>query len=239
MEYPQTLNTSLDDLEPISRNDQSDVKSFSLGISRRPPIVFVKARSKAQEENQILKTQTSGKAIASFYRDLVRQPQDPPPSSLPLPPVSCAICGVAILDPVRHHLNSAHLSALSNPQAPVRPLSIGPSSSGYRYLVRHGWSPHDTKGLGAKGREGSRTPVQVDFKSDKVGIGLAATEKGLSGTKEHGQELPQRLKKKKKKGLSSADIAKRQDVENKLKRKRIYQDLYGDSKVNEYLGLEE
>lgn len=196
------------------------VKSFSLGIARQPPINFVKARNES-EESEIQQTkESSGKSVASFYRELV-QPEAK--DSLSNVYETCLVCGVPIQDPERHHLNSAHLSALANPQAPLRPLSIETSSVGYQYLLRHGWSPYDIKGLGAKGREGSRTPVQVQMKNDKVGIGLDAP---LSNESER---PPQKLLKSKK-------DAELYEAEDKRKRKRVFQDLYGDPKLAEYFG---
>lgn len=207
--------------DDLITGDEMMVKSFSLGIARRPPITFVKAR-KESEEVEIQQTKLgSGKSVASFYRDLV-QPEAKEVSHFNLDKI-CLVCGIPIQDPERHHLNSAHLSALANPQAPLRPLSIETSSVGYQYLLRHGWSPYDIKGLGAKGREGSRTPVQVQMKNDKFGIGLDAPLSNESETP------PQKL-------LNSKKDAELYEAEEKRKRKRILQDLYGDPKLVEYFG---
>lgn len=211
---------SLDDeVDRIVADHGGMPKSFSIGYARRPPISFVKAQDTSVEELQ--KTQEArGNAVASFYKDLFQE-DNPAPSTSPEFPI-CPICEIAIQDPERHHLNSAHLSALANPQAPLRELSIGPSSTGYQYLLRHGWSPYQVEGLGAQGREGSRTPVQVQMKTDKAGIGLESIPVGTP--------LPP-------KPISNAVEARKQETLDKRKRKRVYQDVYGDEKLNAYLGI--
>ena len=200
------------------------VKSFSLGYSRRPAIAFVRANDE-QKEDEEKKKASSGTAVASFYKDLVLQDSKITPAAEKLS--ICSVCGIEIQDPVRHHLNSAHLTALANPQAPLAPLSIHPSSTGYQYLLKHGWSPYESKGLGAEGREGSRTPLKVHMKNDKVGIKHNSTLI-LNGKNE--AKPPQKL-------ICTATEAEKEEAAEKRKRKRIHQDLYGNPQLNEYLGL--
>lgn len=207
----------------------NETKSFSLGYTKRPFIKFVKSSDSTPsytDESIIQDTATTSTA-ASFYRNLVRSTRqdlssntESPVASLPV----CEVCQVPIHDADRHHLNASHLSALSNPQSPVSPLSIDPESAGYRYLVKHGWSPFDAKGLGAAGREGSRIPVRVEVKNNTYGVGGKRVAKNVAAVA--------------KPIVRNAEDAKRFAEGEKRKRKRVYQELYGDAKVNEYFGIE-
>lgn len=196
--------------------DEDEPKSFSIGYARRPLIPFVKAQGLEAEQQVQQSQEQKGNDIASFYRSLTQGDAEPTPA--PRYPI-CSVCDVAIQDPERHHLNSAHLSALANPQAPLRELSISSASSGYQYLLKYGWSPYQTTGLGAEGNEGSRAPVKVDMKLDKSGIGFKAVPEGTPAPP---------------KPIYNATEALKQEVENKKKRKRIYNEMYGDDKVAQY-----
>lgn len=200
-------------------------KSFSLGYSKRPFIAFVKSKSEEEEKSGQERLTTNGQQVASFYRDLIESDSNPQAKSTQEYPI-CEVCQTPIHDAERHNLNVAHLSALSNPQAPLSTLSFDPESISYKYLVKHGWSPFQPTGLGVPGREGSRVPIKAELKNDKYGIGvLPAT----TTTQQQNQPPPQ--------VISNAAQAQQHDESQKRKRKRVYQELYGDPKVNEYFGI--
>lgn len=110
----------------------------------------------------------NGKSVASFYKSLVSTDDE----SVTTNNLEwCGVCHSQIIDRDRHHLSTVHVSATHHSEAPARPLMFGPHHSGYKYLIKHGWSPLSKRGLGAKGREGSRDPISVHKKNDRTGIG--------------------------------------------------------------------
>lgn len=203
-----------------------EVTSFSLGYSKRPFIAFVKSKSEEEQITNQEKLNANGQQVASFYKDLIQSDiktvakTDYQQKSQQYQ--ICEVCQIPIYDPERHNMNAAHLSALSNPQAPLSALSIDSQSTGYRYLVKYGWSPFTPTGLGVPGREGSRVPINTKIKNDKYGIGVL-----FENTKQEQQ----------KHTISNTPQAKQYDESQKRKRKMIHQDLYGDPKVSEYFGI--
>jgi hypothetical protein len=230
-----SFNTCKNKMTYANESDYNphETKSFSLGYSKRPFIAFVKSKSEEEEHSSQKKLHTNGQQVASFYRDLVQsdsnsssiiEGEQKTKSSQEYP--ICEVCQTPIHDSDRHNLNAAHLSALSNPQAPLSTLSFDPESISYKYLVKHGWSPFQPTGLGVPGREGSRVPIKTELKNDKYGIGvLPATT-----AQQQQNQLPPQV-------ISNATQAKQYDESQKRKRKRVYHELYGDPKVNEYFGI--
>lgn len=112
-----------------------------------------------------------GRGVASFYKSLVSTTDDDDLGSDTDDLEWCSTCQSQIIDRDRHQLSTVHVSATHHSEAPARPLIFGPHHSGYKYLIRHGWSPLSKRGLGVKGREGSRDPISVHKKDDRSGIG--------------------------------------------------------------------
>lgn len=153
----------------------------------------------------------SGSQVASFYRSLVSTPTAADYSSEA--ENWCEECGSQIIDRERHHLSTVHLSSTATAYAdsPAKPLFFGPEHTGYKYLVKHGWSPISKRGLGVEGREGSREPIKVQKKDDRVGIGAE------QGATEHNSKV---RRKEKIQAMTAKDSIKHYSKE-KERRKRI------------------
>jgi hypothetical protein len=92
---------------------------------------------------------------------------------------------------------------------------------GLVYLSSHGWDPDSRQGLGAV-QQGISYPVKAKVKDDNLGIGMKVP-KGLPPPK-------------KKEQLLDAKKVRKMAAEEKKKADRIRQDLFGDGKLEKYLG---
>jgi hypothetical protein len=92
---------------------------------------------------------------------------------------------------------------------------------GLAYLSTHGWDPDARRGLGAA-QQGITFPVKAKAKDDKLGIGI---------------EVPRGLPPpKKKERLLDAKKVRKMALDEKKRAARIRQELFGDGKLEKYLG---
>lgn len=146
-------------------------------IFKSRAIRFVKSREESTNEEKVLDKHSS----SDFYRSLLDSGSCNKVNDAP--EVICSICGVSVLDADSHELSAAHQSSLDQGhKQPVVPLDVNITSSGYRYLEKYGWTRLNRTGLGASGREGSRTPIKVMKKDGRTGIGEHKTPRNPSGT---------------------------------------------------------
>lgn len=151
-----TRERTLDQLQTVNPVSQRLYKQ---------PIEFHKESDSSSQIKQGGGTDTSESGnVASFYKALVSSTNHESGEW-------CNLCQCQIIDHDRHHLSTVHISATHHSEPPARPLMFGPKHSGYKYLIKHGWSPLSKRGLGAKGREGSRNPISLQKKDDRFGIG--------------------------------------------------------------------
>lgn len=141
--------------------------------SSRKLVEFV--RPKDLESSGDVSAVDDGVSAASFYKTLVKNHFGCDLDSRTSSGSSnyyCEICHKYIERGSNHDLSVAH--QLNHPvfDAPIQPLPVSKDNVGYKYLVKHGWSPISSNGLGIEGRQGNRLPLKVDkIKNDKQGVG--------------------------------------------------------------------
>lgn len=136
---------------------------------RHRPVEFRRESSKENVDSVTIESNA-----AAFYKDLIKKHVRVTPSEGDEPASNrqeCRVCRSTTSDP-KHHLSVVHQMNHATVEAPVEPLPVEQEHVGYKYLVKHGWSPISKAGLGPTGREGKRLPIKVgSVKKDKLGVG--------------------------------------------------------------------
>jgi hypothetical protein len=167
-------------------------------------------------------------SVASFYRGLIethiRSPGDSrSKANTNTDNISyCKLCSMPTgSDPV-HHLSLVHQLFHPVVDPPVQPLPVSTENIGYKYLVKHGWSPISSSGLGSVGREGKRVPLKVgEVKTDKKGVGKDKISVGKSDRSSGSSTI----KVTKSSKPLSAREARKQELANKRRHNRIMSEL--------------
>ena len=215
-----------DDYDDIPLQHQ---RPFGAGLHRKP-IAFVSASAgqlKSVDDGVVKKPQQD---VADIYLSMVlpddaqRSKSAPPPSGTatqdgPSQQEICPVCRLPLVTDRGTHAESfAHQVCLPHSQPPS---ALDRTRMGLAILSAHGWDPDARKGLGA-GQQGIQYPVKAKVKDDNLGIGM---------------EVPKGLPPpKKKEQLLDAKKVRKMAAEEKKKAAKIRQDLFGDGKLEKYLG---
>ncbi|KAL2133076.1 hypothetical protein VTI74DRAFT_2944 [Chaetomium olivicolor] len=202
---------------------------FGAGLHRKP-IAFVAASSggqlKSVDDAPIKNPQQN---VADIYLSMVlpdnaRSKSVPPASATssrgqPTQPEICPLCKLPIdTDRPTHDQSFAHQVCLPHSQPPS---ALDRSRMGLAYLSAYGWDPDARKGLGAE-QQGIQYPIKPKVKDDNLGIGM---------------EVPKGLPPpKKKEQLLDAKKVRKMAAEEKKRTERIRRELFGDGKLERYLG---
>jgi hypothetical protein len=226
MSSPKDNGNEDDDYDDIPLQHQ---RPFGAGLHRKP-IAFVSASGRGQlksVENETAKNQQQNVAdiyLSMVLPDDVKRPKSAPPASTTtheelLPSEICTVCQLPLVaDKGTHSQSFAHQVCLPHSQPPS---ALDRNRMGLAYLSAYGWDPDARKGLGA-GQQGIQYPVKAKVKDDNFGIGM---------------KLPKGLPPpKKKEQLLDAGKVRKMALEEKKKAARIREELFGDGKLDKYLG---
>ncbi|KAK3307089.1 uncharacterized protein B0T15DRAFT_164194 [Chaetomium strumarium] len=227
---------SLQKDKDIEDDDYDDIplqhkRPFGAGLHRKP-IAFVSASDgdghlKSVDDAAVDKGKTD---VADLYLSMVLP--DDATRSKSAPPSSgsardnerpeselCAVCRLPLgTDKETHEQSFAHQVCLPYSQPPS---ALDRSRKGLAYLSAYGWDPDARRGLGAE-QQGIQYPIKPKVKDDNLGIGM---------------EVPKGLPPpKKKEQLLDAKKVRKMALDEKKKAARIHQELFGDSKLEKYLG---
>ncbi|KAL2120628.1 hypothetical protein VTJ04DRAFT_4655 [Mycothermus thermophilus] len=251
-----------DDYDDIPLQHQ---RPFGTGMYKRP-IAFVSASSLStvQPNSSSTSQSNTGASVADLYLKLVlpddstTQPRSKsaPPSSTttgpavdttatttttttpPSEPTSsestssqptqapnlCPICKLPLppsSDPQALAAHNASLThQLSLPYSPP-PSALDRTRMGLAYLSAHGWDPDSRRGLGAE-EQGLRFPLKAKQREERLGLGAAA---------------PKKEEKKPKEKLLDAGKVRKLAAEEKRRKEEIREALFGDGKLEKYLGV--
>lgn len=231
-------NGNDDDYDDIPLQHQ---RPFGAGLHRRP-IAFVSAlgggQLKSVDDTPANKPQTN---VADLYlsmvlpkeEDTTRSKSAPPttsattPESPPTEVTTCPVCNLPLTaneNGSRAHAQSlAHQLCLphSNP-----PSALDRSRMGLAYLSAYGWDPDARKGLGAA-QQGIPYPVKAKARDDRLGLGVEVPKGLPSSTKKVGSQGQ---------GLLDAKKVRKMAAEERKRAVRIREELFGDGKIEKYLG---
>lgn len=98
---------------------------------------------------------------------------------------------------------------------------------GLAYLAAHGWDPDARRGLGAA-QQGMQYPLKPRPKDDHLGVGMHVPKGALPPDKKGQQQQQQPLLDAKKIRKMAREDRKRAD--------RIRRELFGDGRLEKYLG---
>ncbi len=216
-----------DDYDDIPLQHQ---RPFGAGLHRKP-IAFVSASAggqlKSVDDGVVKRPQQD---VADIYLSMVlpddvqRSKSAPPPSGHitqdgPSQQEICTVCRLPLVTDRGTHAESfAHQVCLPHSQPPS---ALDRTRMGLAYLSAHGWDPDARQGLGA-GQQGIQYPVKAKVKDNNLGIGM---------------ELPKGLPPpKKKEQLLDAKKVRKMALEEKKRATKIRQELFGDGKLEKYLG---
>ena len=226
MASPKDTGSEDDEYDKIPLQHQ---RPFGAGLHRKP-IAFVSA-SGAGQLKSVDDTATSKpqQNVADIYLGLVlpedaaRSKSAPPTAPEPSPPAdTCPVCKLPLNtdQPRKPHAQSfAHQVCLPHSQPPS---ALDRTRMGLTYLSAHGWDPDARRGLGAD-QQGITFPVKAKVKDDNLGVGIHMP-----------RGLPPPPKKKEK--LLDAKKVRKMALEETKKAARIRQELFGDGKLERYLG---
>ncbi|EAQ88121.1 hypothetical protein CHGG_04740 [Chaetomium globosum CBS 148.51] len=223
-----------DDYDKIPLQHQ---RPFGAGLHKKP-IAFVSASGTGQLKS--VDDSAAGRPqqnVADIYLSLVlsedtTRPKSAPPTSSskalddkpPPQTETCPVCKLPLqtdTDTGTTHAQSfAHQVCLPHSQTPS---ALDRTRMGLAYLSTYGWDPDARRGLGAE-QQGIKFPIKAKVKDDKLGIGIQVP-KGL----------PPPPPKKKAQLLDAKKVRKMAEEERK-KGARIRQELFGDGKLEKYLG---
>ncbi|KAK4103708.1 hypothetical protein N658DRAFT_494200 [Parathielavia hyrcaniae] len=231
---------------PKDDNDYDDIplqhkRPFGAGLHRKP-VAFVSASGGGQLQSvDDASVKNPHHDVADLYlrmvlpddddddNDDVKRSRSAPPttssstakdsSSNPSQPDLCSVCRLPLdADRAAHAQSFAHQVCLPHSQPPS---ALDRSRMGLAYLSAHGWDPDARKGLGVE-QQGIQFPVKARPKEDNLGIGM---------------EVPKGLPPpKKKEQLLDAKKVRKMAVEERKKADRIRRELFGDGKLEKYLG---
>jgi hypothetical protein len=215
-----------DDYDDIPLQHQ---RPFGAGLHRKP-IAFVSASGgQLKSVDDGTPANKSQNNVADLYLsmvlpdDITRSKSAPPLSNVtegePPEAGTCPVCRLPLdTDKGTHSQSFAHQVCLPHSQLPS---ALDRSRMGLAYLSTHGWDPDARKGLGAA-QQGIKFPVKAKVKDDKLGIGI---------------EVPRGLPPpKKKEQLLDAKKVRKMTLDEKKRAAKIRQELFGDGKLEKYLG---
>ncbi|KXX76111.1 Protein pxr1 [Madurella mycetomatis] len=216
-------------------------RPFGSGLHKKA-IAFVPASDTGGQLKSVSDTPTAKPQhnIADIYLSMVlsedakMKPTTPPPvktkssSSSSSSPVSrdggpsqiCPLCSLPLTssESVPHEQSFAHQVCLPHSHPP---WALDRRRMGLSYLATHGWDPDARKGLGAE-QQGIQFPVKAKVKDDNLGVGMHIP-KGLSPPK-------------KKEQLLDARKVRKMAMEEKRRAARVREELFGDGRLEKYLG---
>ncbi|AEO66924.1 uncharacterized protein THITE_31960, partial [Thermothielavioides terrestris NRRL 8126] len=223
-----------DDFDDVPLQHQ---RPFGAGLHRKP-IAFVSATG----ESQLKSVDDNAPAdkpktdVADLYLSMVlpedsaRSKSAPPAASRTReddgqPPPSeetCAVCNLPVgADRASHEQSFAHQVCLPHSQPPS---ALDRSRMGLAYLAAYGWDPDARKGLGAA-QQGIQYPIKPRPKDDNLGVGMHVPK---------GQPPPPPPKKKEQ--LLDAKKVRKMALDEKKRAARIREELFGDGRLEKYLG---
>ncbi|KAL2159927.1 hypothetical protein VTH06DRAFT_2060 [Thermothelomyces fergusii] len=243
-----------DDYDQIPLHHQ---RPFGTGLFRKP-IAFVPASDGGEQ----LKTVDDGTAtakprqdVADMYlsmvlpEDATRSRSAPPTSSVsttttetaggeePSQPSTCPVCRLPLdTDAGTHERTLAHQVCLPHSQPPS---ALDRTRMGLAYLAAYGWDPDSRKGLGAQ-QQGILYPVKARVKNDNLGLGIRPPSPPLPGEEEEKKKKKRRADgeegRTKKAQLLDAKKVRKMALDERKRAARIRQDLFGDGRLEKYLG---
>jgi hypothetical protein len=226
MASPKNTGDEDDDYDKIPLQHQ---RPFGAGLHRKP-IAFVSASGgggqlKSVDDASTIKARQN---VADIYLGLVlpedatRSKSAPPTTAEPSPAGTCPVCKLPLDtdQPGKPHAQSfAHQVCLPHSQPPS---ALDRTRMGLAYLSAHGWDPDARRGLGAD-QQGIKFPVKARVKDDNLGVGMKIP-RGLPPPSKKNEQL-----------LDAKKVRKMAREETK-KAARIRQELFGDGKLEKYLG---
>ncbi|KAL1840715.1 hypothetical protein VTJ49DRAFT_210 [Mycothermus thermophilus] len=143
-----------------------------------------------------------------------------PICNLPLPP-SDDPAGLAA-----HNASLAHQLCL--PYSPP-PSALDRTRMGLTYLSAHGWDPDARRGLGAE-EQGIQFPLKPRAREERLGLGAPAPARKSKEQGKNGEEAKQGK-------LLDAKKVRKMAVEDRKRREEIREELFGDGRLEKYLGV--
>ncbi|KAF3924060.1 hypothetical protein ABW21_db0208158 [Orbilia brochopaga] len=128
----------------------------------------------------------------------------------------CSTCKARVTDWKAHVRTTVHMASEEHSKPPHH---LNRQSEGYKHMVKMGWDPDASKGLGAEG-QGIRFPVKSTMKKDNLGVGAKApksirdTAEDVSDSNAKRQRL---LSAKEMQRLEKAERAAKQDLHRYLR----------------------
>ena len=227
MASPKDTGDEDDDYDTIPLQHQ---RPFGTGLHRKP-IAFVSASGGGQLKSvDDTATRKPQQNVADIYlrlvlpEDATRSKSAPPTAAEPSPAGgTCPVCKLPLntdsgTGTGTHAQSFAHQVCLPHSQPPS---ALDRTRMGLAILSAHGWDPDARRGLGAD-QQGIKFPVKAKVKDDNLGIGMHVP-KGLPPPK-------------KKEQLLDAKKVRKMAREETKKAARIRQELFGDGKLEKYLG---
>lgn len=146
---------------------------------------------------------------------------------------TCPVCKLPLdTDPKTHQRTLAHQVCLPHSQPPS---ALDRTRMGLAYLSAYGWDPDSRKGLGAE-QQGILYPVKVKVKDDNLGIGMR-TRSSSPPPPPPGKKQRKAVEEEKKKAqLLDAKKVRKMALDDRKKAAKIRQDLFGDGRLEKYLG---
>ncbi|KAL2142768.1 hypothetical protein VTI28DRAFT_785 [Corynascus sepedonium] len=243
-EFKSSNNDEDDDYDQIPLQHQ---RPFGSGLHRKP-IAFVSASEGGQQLKSVddAAAKKPQQNVADIYlsmvlpQDATRSKSAPPTSSSssitttiisttadessssssPSLPATCPVCRLPLdKDPETHKRTLAHQVCLPHSQPPS---ALDRRRMGLAYLSAYGWDPDSRKGLGAE-QQGIQYPVKAKVKDDNLGVGMRVPK-----------NLPPQKKEDSK--LLDAKKVRKMAIDERKKAAKIRQDLFGDGRLEKYLG---
>ncbi|KAK4043401.1 hypothetical protein C8A01DRAFT_32527 [Parachaetomium inaequale] len=222
---PKDASNEDDDYDKIPLQHQ---RPFGAGLHRKP-IAFVSATAGGGQLKSVDDTAASKprQNVADIYLGLVlpedatRSKSAPPTTAEPSDAKTCPVCKLPLnrdSGTGTHAQSFAHQVCLPHSQPPS---ALDRTRMGLAYLSAHGWDPDARRGLGAD-QQGIKFPVKAKVKDDNLGVGMHVP-RGLPPPK-------------KKEQLLDAKKVRKMAREETKKAARIRQELFGDGKLERYLG---
>lgn len=233
--------------QPITMSDDEDTAqqnlrtSFGTGI-RQKPIEFVRAGSEqaSAQRSSHLSTSAGDRYLSIVFKNggsktelgnmgskVTCQPSKCVADQAPaVQNILCEICklplspqgGDRALSATPHEATITHMVCMEHSHPPSY---LDRNRQGLKYLSSYGWDPDSRLGLGAAGK-GIRAPIKARPKHDTVGLGVK-----LDNVKRVQQKKVQCL---------NAKQARKKDLEDRKKRKRLQEMFYRNDDVERYLG---
>ncbi|KAL2023072.1 hypothetical protein VTK56DRAFT_3982 [Thermocarpiscus australiensis] len=227
--------------DTVEEDDYDDIplqhkRPFGSGLHKKA-IAFVPASEggqlKSVEDVSTSTTRKPEQNVADLYLSMVlsedaKTAPKPPPESHTIshtipedePSQICSVCRLPLAGDsgTPHEQSFAHQVCLPHSHPPS---ALDRTRMGLAYLSAYGWDPDARRGLGAE-QQGIQFPVKAKVKDDNLGVGM---------------HLPKNLPppKKKEQPLDAKKVRK-MAREEKRRGEKIRQELFGDGKLEKYLG---